>query len=151
MSMTAQITCPSCGSGIEIYTQSSAKVAKCDVCQHEVSLNFTANHDKNVLKECGVCDRKDFYAQKDFNRKIGVSLFVVAAILSIWTYGISFIVLYVADLLLFKKLRNAVVCYKCNTIYRGLDNLADIHPFNHEMHDRIVYSDHDFQGQHLEH
>jgi hypothetical protein len=93
----------------------------------------------------------DFYKQKDFNRKIGVFLFVVAAILSIWTYGLSLVALYLVDLFLFRKLSLVGVCYKCRTNFRKISNIQEIREFDHEMNDRIVYSDHDFKGKPLSH
>lgn len=156
-------TCKNCQSGNEVLVPTILISANndeqlfqqhkdfCHVCQQEQDLKFYPENKENCLHQCIVCDRKDFYKQKDFNRKIGVVLFVIAAILSIWTYGISLIVLYLIDLWLFSKLGNIVICYKCQTIYRNVANLSEIHPYDHEMNDRIVYSDHDFQGKPLSH
>jgi hypothetical protein len=149
--MTVQITCPHCKSSIEIYPDTQASIALCEVCQHEVPVHFNSTHLNSELTDCAVCGRQDFFIQKDFNRALGVSLFVLAAILSIWTYGVSLIVLYLCDLFLFRKLRYVAVCYKCNTIYRGAQNTLQLPEFNHEMHDRIVYSDHNFHGKPLDH
>lgn len=149
--MTLQITCPNCKSSVDVYAADHTSETQCDICQHEIELKFTPKHAESILEQCPVCERKDFFVQKDFNRVIGVSLFVVAAILSIWTYGVSLIALYLVDLLLFRKLKFVAVCYKCSTIFRGVKNLSSIHEFNHEMHDRIVYSDHDFEGKPLDH
>ncbi len=149
--MTVTLTCPSCGSGIHIYPNQASKVADCDVCKHQVTVQFTGEHEQGIVRDCPCCSRKDFYSQKDFNRKIGVILFVIAAILSIWTYGISLIILYLFDLLLFRKLGNIVVCYKCQTIFRKAKNASEIRGFDHEMNDRIIYAGHDFQGRPLSH
>lgn len=149
--MEVTLTCSECGSGIHVVPSVDAKMAKCDVCEKETPLHFSKDHEEGILKQCPCCERKDFYSQKDFNRKIGVALFVIAAILSIWTYGISFIVLYIMDLILFRKLNQIAICYKCNTIFRNVSNIKEIFGFNHEMNDRIVYSDHDFDGKQLEH
>ena len=100
--MTVQLTCENCGSGIHVYPDAKADKAKCDICNHEHSVQFSQEHEEGTLKSCPSCGRKDFYGQRDFNRKIGVALFVIAAIASIWTYGISFIVLYAFDFFLFK-------------------------------------------------
>jgi hypothetical protein len=143
--MKIEFTCNDCGSGIEVHPALEATSVKCDVCSHIQDVKFTENHVKGILKECPACERKDF------NRKIGVVLFVIAAILSIWTYGISFIVLYAFDFFLFRKLSQVVICYKCLTNFREVQNVTDIAGFNHEMNDRIVYSDHDFEGKTLEH
>ncbi|MBP9674209.1 MAG: hypothetical protein KBD63_03870 [Bacteriovoracaceae bacterium] len=149
--MTVLITCPECGSAIHIQPDLLATHTCCDICKHEIKIFFQNSHKENRVEICPVCERKDFYSQKDFNRKLGVILFVIAAILSIWTYGLSFIVLYLADLILFRKLHQIAVCYKCETIFRGASNVLSIPPFNHEMNDRIQYADHNFEGKPLQH
>lgn len=149
--MTATLTCPSCGSGVHVYPKVSASHAECDVCSHQIPVKFTEEHEQDLIKCCPVCERKDFYRQKDFNRKIGVILFVIAAIASIWTYGLSLVALWLVDLFLFKRLPPIVICYKCATIFRGAKNHSEINDFDHEMHDRIVYKDHNFEGRSLEH
>ena len=149
--MEVTLTCQECGSGIHIHPNEQTTEVTCKVCETKNSVTFNSDHVDSVIKDCPKCGRKDFYQQKDFNRKIGVVLFVVAAILSIWTYGLSFVVLWIFDLILHKKLGNVVVCYKCNTLFRKVKNIEDIHGFDHEMNDRIVYADHDFKGQSPDH
>ncbi|MBY0518281.1 MAG: hypothetical protein K2P81_15330 [Bacteriovoracaceae bacterium] len=149
--MEIQITCPECGSGINVLPSVSATAAKCDVCTHIVPLTFTQNLVDGKLCDCPVCLRKDFYQQKDFNRVIGAALFIFAACLVPWTYGLSLLALYLLDVFLFRKLNMIAVCYKCKTIFRSVANLSEIRDYDHEMNDRIVYSDHDFQGKPLKH
>ena len=149
--MEVQITCKTCGSGIEIHPDINATKVQCEICQHVQDVHFTQAHVDGELKECPVCSRQDFYKQKDFNRKVGVALFVIAAILSIWTYGLSLVALYLVDLFLFRRLALVAICYKCQTNFRKVKNIMEIHDFNHEMNDRIVYSDHDFKGKPLSH
>jgi DNA-directed RNA polymerase subunit RPC12/RpoP len=149
--MEVQFTCDECGSGIEVLPDAQSSAIKCEICSHTQPVNFTMAHEAGDLEICPSCSRKDFYKQKDFNRKIGVALFVVAAIASIWTYGLSFPVAFAIDYFLFKKLSWVVICYKCDTVFRSVNNIGHFHDFNHEMNDRIKYSDHDFQGVQLEH
>ena len=149
--MSVQITCSQCGSSIEVHPDHHAHKVECEICHHTRDVKFSAEQEEGVLTECPVCSRQDFYKQKDFNRKIGVALFIVAAILSIWTYGLSLVALYLVDLFLFRKLAMVAICYKCRTNFRGLANMADIRDYDHEMNDRIVYSDHDFKGKPLSH
>ena len=68
-----------------------------------------------------------------------MGLFIVAAILSIWTYGVSLIALYLIDLFLFQKLGNIVICYRCQAVFRGVQNMGEIPPFDHQKHDHIRY------------
>lgn len=158
--MTVHFTCKNCGSGIHVYPEVSATKIRCDVCQHEESVHFTHEHEQSLLKECPGCSRKDFYSQKDFNRKLGVIIFVIAAIIStimLWIglgpawYLSTFIVLYAMDFFLFRRLNLIAICYKCNAIFRNVKNISEIPGFNHEMHDRIVYADHNFHGKPLDH
>lgn len=158
--MTVQFTCKQCGSGIHVYPDLEATRIQCDVCKHEQPVKFDQNHMNGLLKDCPCCARKDFYSQKDFNRHIGVALFVLAAVISTimlyvglgpqW-YLSTFIVLYVLDFFLFRKLNLIAICYKCDTIFRNVKNIREISGFDHEMHDRIVYSDHNFEGKSLDH
>ena len=149
--MEIQITCPACQSSVEVLPDHLAAKVDCDICKHVIDVKFTQEQEQGNLKECPVCTRMDFYKQKDFNRKIGVVLFVIAAILSIWTYGLSLVVLYLLDLFLFRKLSMVAICYKCQTNFRKVKNILEIRDFDHEMNDRIVYSDHDFKGKPLSH
>jgi len=151
MSMQVQFTCTNCGSSIEVIPSEAAKHIQCSICLQNQDVHFTVEHEQGVLKECPCCQRHDFYSQKDFNRKIGVTLFVIAAIASIFTYGLSFFVLWIFDYFLFKKLGSIAICYKCQTIFRKVSNINEIRPFDHEMNDRIIYSDHDFKGRPLSH
>lgn len=157
--MEITLTCPECGSGISFTPTEGAKEAECQVCEHKEPVTFTPDHFEGKLKDCPSCERKDFYKQKDFNRKIGVLLFVIAAILTLYMattqyamYSVApFIILYVFDFILFRRLSQVAICYKCNAIFRNVSNMDEIYDFNHEMNDRIVYSDHDFKGEQLDH
>lgn len=153
--MEVTLTCPECGSGIHVLPTKEAKLAKCEVCNHEEPVNFDDDHIKGELVHCPSCHRKDFYSQKDFNRKLGVMLFALAAILSIWIflspyapYAVApFLVLYLFDFILFKILKPVAICYKCDTIFRKVSNIDKIRGFDHEMNDRIKYADHEFDGK----
>ena len=160
MTMTVHFTCTNCGSGVHVYPSVDAQLIKCDICSHEQAVKFDQNHVDAVLKDCPCCARKDFYSQKDFNRKLGVIIFVFAALVStfmLWRgmgpqwYLSTFIVLYALDFFLFRRLNLIAICYKCSTIFRNVKNINEIPGFNHEMNDRIVYSDHDFHGKPLDH
>ncbi len=158
--MEITLTCSECGSGIHIKPTKDATEAKCQVCENLMPISFNDEHLEGRLKTCPSCSRMDFYKQKDFNRKIGVGLFVFGAISVLvfeiigvgfpWNYSV-FLGLAALDILLYFFVPMVVACYKCNTLFRNVANIEDIHGFNHEMHDRIVYSDHDFKGEQLDH
>ncbi len=158
--MTVLFTCKNCGSGIHVHPSKDAKSIECEICKTTQEVKFNTDHEQSILKDCPGCERKDFYSQKDFNRKIGVALFIITAIISTVLFYLNFgpqyylstfIVLYAIDFFLFRKLKPIAICYKCNAIFRDVGNIEDIHPFNHEMNDRIVYSGHEFGGKPLDH
>lgn len=153
--MTVNFTCDHCGSGIHVYPSNKSDTIHCDICNTDGSVKFNADHEKSIVKDCPKCDRKDFYSQSDFNRKIGVLLYLIPTCITIFgnlLWGIfSFFIFWLIDFFLFQKISKIVICYKCNTIFRRCQNVADIEPFNHEMNDRIIYSDHDFEGKPLKH
>lgn len=158
--MEVTFTCVECGSGINVYPSQEAGQVQCEVCDSKMDVTFDQNHEAAKVIDCPCCGRKDFFKQKDFNRKIGVGLFVTGAIsvpvfiwMGIgfpWIYSVFFFMV-VMDIALYFLLPLVVVCYKCQTIFRNVANIEDIHGFNHEMNDRIVYSDHDFGGKPLDH
>lgn len=150
MQTIVQATCPQCASSIEFYPAVNAKQVECSVCQFLLPIDCSENLEKGNLDQCPVCKTFDFYCQKDFNRKIGVILFVLASIASFWTYGISFIVLYLLDFMLFQKLQWVVSCYKCSTLFRNIKNKDQINPFDHEKNDRIIYNKEQFLKNPLE-
>ena len=147
--MEVTLTCPECRSAVSVYPSSQASLTECDVCQKEIPVSFSSRHEEGFLEDCPACGRKDFYRQKDFNRKLGVLFFVVAAIASVWTYGMSLVALWLLDLFLFRRLGSVVICYNCQGIFRGSKEEDKIAEFDHEAHDRIVYSGEDFGGRPL--
>jgi len=65
---------------------------------------------------CG-CGR--LYLQKDFNRRIGLWVFVIAAALSVPTWGLSLLVATLIDLGLYVMLPEVTLCYSCGAQHRG--------------------------------
>jgi hypothetical protein len=43
---------------------------------------------------------------------------VLGAVLVPWTFGLSLVVFGLIDLWLYRRLKEAVVCYRCDTVYR---------------------------------
>ena len=74
---------------------------------------------------CLRCGLDRLYRQKDFNRKIGLWIFIVAAILSVPTWGVSLLVATIVDRILFYLLGDVTICYGCNTQHRGFAGNPD--------------------------
>ena len=123
-----------------IIASSGVERVQCTICSREQKVSLHEKHLHSLLESCPSCGEASFYTQKDFNRKIGVILFIIAAVASLWTYGLSFVALWLVDCLLYKKLKKIAVCYKCQCIFRNVLNIDDLPPFDHERHDRTVYT-----------
>ena len=83
-------------------------------------------HDRGV-DGCPVCRGADFYARKDFDPTIGLSVVIAGAIVSgvFYWFGrdlIAYGILAGAaliDLVVYSRLKDVTVCYRCHTEFRG--------------------------------
>ncbi|MBI2082496.1 MAG: hypothetical protein HYT76_02910 [Deltaproteobacteria bacterium] len=82
-------------------------------------MKFAAMNPDDIITTCPSCSAKDLYLQKDFPRKIAISIVVIGIITSFWTYGISLLVVALIDFILFRRVKWMTVCYKCRSEYRG--------------------------------
>ena len=88
-----------------------------------------------TFSPCCVCGSKDLYAQRDFNRPLGIALAAIGLALGPWTQWISTVVAIGLDALLFLLVPSVVVCYACNAQYRGVPKSAQPEPFEIAIHD----------------
>lgn len=80
----------------------------------------------NVVDRCAMCDCPQVYVQKDFNRTLGVGIFVAGAIAFLICAWFNRLVegtlvwaaFTVADAMLYKYLADVTICYKCHAQYR---------------------------------
>ncbi len=70
------------------------------------------------VEVCPLCGCRHLYRQRDFNRALGCALVAVGAALVPWTFGLSLPAFGLVDLWLWRRLKDAVVCYRCDTVYR---------------------------------
>jgi hypothetical protein len=97
---TAELACPNCGKARPVANVgwSDGPEARVDVCP--------------------LCGCRHLYRQRDVNRLLGCGLVVLGAVLVPWTFGLSLVVFGLIDLWLYRRLKEAVVCYRCDTVYR---------------------------------
>lgn len=105
------IDCPGCG------------------CGHAVRVDPVALGSR-LLRRCLRCGLERLYVQKDFNKKIGLGVFVVAALLSVPTWGLSLLAATLADLALYVLLGDVTLCYNCRTQHRGFQRNPAHGPFD---------------------
>ncbi|MDP6339114.1 MAG: hypothetical protein QF842_02160 [Candidatus Marinimicrobia bacterium] len=107
-------------------TQSFSEAARCGECNNPELFNNFLN-----FSECPVCGCKHLYRKKDFNQAVGCIIILIGALLVPWTYGISLLVLALADYLLYRRVKDSVECYKCKSEYINVVVQDSIKPFDH--------------------
>jgi hypothetical protein len=110
------------------------------VCEHcGAASGVTAPAGGAIIGRCAACDHDQLYFQKDFNRTTGVALVAVGAVFVPWTYGISLLAVTVLDYIVWRVVKDVIVCYQCQAVHRGYPPNPAIQPFDLVVHDRHVY------------
>ena len=94
---------------------------------------------ESLIDRCAACGHDQLFFQKDFNRTTGIALVVVGSIFVPWTYGLSLLGVTVLDYVVWRLVKNVVVCYRCQAVHRGYPPNPAIKPFDLVTHDRHVY------------
>ena len=112
--------CERCNRPIYAAPDRSIDVAECAhcACRHSLWVDVESLESRR-LQHCLRCGQDRLYVQKDFNRKIGLWVFIVAAVLSVPTWGLSLLVATLVDFGLYYMLGDVTICYGCNTQHRG--------------------------------
>jgi hypothetical protein len=92
-----------------------------------------------LLDACAACGHDQLYFQKDFNRTTGITLVVIGAIFVPWTYGLSLLGVTILDYVVWRMVKDVIVCYRCQAVHRGWPANPAIQPFDLVVHDRHVY------------
>ena len=110
------------------------------VCEHcDRVTHVTAPDEAAIIERCAACDHDQLYFQKDFNRTTGVTLVVIGAVFVPWTYGASLLAVTILDYIVWRMVKDVIVCYRCQAVHRGYPANPDLKPFDLVVHDRHVY------------
>lgn len=92
-----------------------------------------------VIDRCAACEHEELYFQKDFNRRTGITLVVIGSIFLPWTYGLSLLGVTILDYIVWRIVKDVIVCYDCQAVHRGYPPNPRLAPFDLVIHDRHVY------------
>jgi hypothetical protein len=70
---------------------------------------------------------------------MGCTIVAIGAALSPWTWGLSLVACVALDYWLSRRLREAVVCYRCDTVFRDARPLPRQGEFDLLKHDVMKY------------
>jgi len=119
--MTIQFLCPGCDQVAFLQLRQLPKTWQCSKCGKTLTPIPQAKlSEGRPLIRCVICAGERFYSQRDFNQRIGCLVAGIGAALSPFTYGISLLVCLALDAGLYFLLKQATVCYRCGSVYRGV-------------------------------
>ena len=93
----------------------------------------------SIIDRCAACGHDELYFQKDFNRTTGVALVAIGAVFVPWTWGLSLLGVTILDYIVWRVVKDVIVCYECQAVHRGYPANPELKPFDLATHDRHVY------------
>jgi len=127
--------CPHCDA--RIARAAGDEAAVCDRCGTPSSVTAPAAGTR--IARCAACGHDQLYVQKDFNRTTGLALVAAGAVFVPWTYGLSLLGVTILDYIVWRMVKNVIVCYDCQAVHRGYAPDDSIRQFDLATHDRHVY------------
>jgi len=97
---------------------------------------------------CPVCRCKHLYRQRDFNRNLGLGIVVTAGAIGVylsWRHGTIFpmvgclLVATVFDWIVYSKMPDVTVCYRCLTCFRNVKPDASIDAYDQHIADGFEF------------
>ena len=118
--MRLRTQCRACGLPFPAEIARDTQELPCPQCgvARPVAAEGWSDDAPRRVEICPLCGCKHLYRQRDMHRAWGCALVALGAALVPWTYGLSLVALGLLDFWLHRRLRNAVVCYRCDTVYR---------------------------------
>ncbi|HET6277243.1 MAG TPA: hypothetical protein VFG08_00520 [Candidatus Polarisedimenticolia bacterium] len=118
--MSVAFVCNACEAPVYARLDGTTGEIACAACgQRHLLQGIMPDRPAGTLERCMRCGLDRLYVQKDFNRKLGLAVFAVAALLSVPTWGLSLVVATLIDLGLYFLLGDVTICYGCSTQHRG--------------------------------
>src|SRR4051812_25063201 len=127
--------CSRCEARLAREADGAARV--CDFCAAPTAV--VAPSPETVITHCAACNHDQLYFQKDFNRRTGIALVVLGSVFVPWTYGLSLLAVTVLDYIVWRIVKDVIVCYECQAVHRGYPANPALKPFDLVIHDRHVY------------
>jgi len=110
------------------------------VCEHcGAATGVEAPAQDAVIDRCAACGHEELYFQKDFNRTTGIALVAIGAVFVPWTWGLSLLGVTILDYIVWRVVKDVIVCYECQAVHRGYPPNPALKPFDLIIHDRHVY------------
>jgi hypothetical protein len=141
--MTVSFSCPLCHESATCEIGPGLAALTCPHCKQEILIPEGAIQE-NQLRRCLVCPSADLYVRKDFPQQLGVAIVTVGLLASCVSWGfhmtyLTFGILFATaliDVVLYLFVGDALMCYRCNAVYRGFEAEDQHGAFDLEIHER---------------
>ena len=141
--MLISFDCPKCLQPARGEVTSASRGVICTSCGWTKPLEGGSIQDETPLR-CLVCGCNDLWRQKDFSPKVGVTIVAIAVLISTWfamrmepLWSLGTLMLFgLADMLLYRFMKDRLVCYRCHSIYQHVDSTDRISAFDLEVNER---------------
>ena len=138
--MKVTFACPSCDAPATAPVDQPSDW-QCRACDHRLHLNAA----EPTLPTCAACGNHELYKKKDFPHWLGMTILVVALILSTVTYysyhkwwSWSFLIgSAIIDGVMYLMVGDVIVCYRCDAHHRGVATNAAHQPFEITIGERF--------------
>ncbi len=135
MTPSVNFLCPKCEQ--RLAREAGAPARPCESCGARTEV--VAPPAGAVIERCAACGHDELYFQKDFNRATGITLVVIGAVLAPFTYFISLVAVTILDYIIWRIVKDVIVCYECQAVHRGYPKNPELKAFDLATHDRHVY------------
>ncbi len=127
--------CPRCER--RLGREAGESLRPCEFCN--TPNEVVAPREGAIIDRCAACSHDQLYFQKDFNRTTGIALVAIGAVFVPWTYGLSLLGVTVLDYVVWRLVKDVIVCYRCQAVHRGYPPNPALKLFDLVVHDRHVY------------
>ena len=141
--MNVTYHCPRCQNLARCEVSPTDTSLTCPACEGEIVLPSDAFDDDRLCR-CLICPSTDLFIRKDFPQWLGLTIVIVGIVGSSiawgYTYTIAtFAILFataLADVVLYMLVPDALMCYRCEAMYRQVPGMERHGAFNLETHER---------------
>lgn len=148
MKGNVRVQCGQCGRGLRFSLDLGApRVAACAMCGAPSSLVSRFADAEGNLTNCASCGRTDLYTRKAFPKGLGIAVVAGAAAATVflasranvppWAIYAPLFLAAAADAVLYWRTPDAVGCYRCRAVHRGVKAAFDLAPFDLERAEEL--------------
>lgn len=134
--------CPSCKAlqVLELEDPKPSLTIPCGACQSPIDFSRL---DQTLMEGCPRCGEHRLYQHKDFNKKVGLAVFLLGVFGSLFfyekVYYLPLLIALIIDALMFPLYPWMQICYRCETELRGWGKNPALDRFSHEIAAHFEY------------